>query len=79
MYALGVDGANKPIAYWQGLERFWKGTSRSRVYPPIAFRLCTKRLGSRARTKSGERSSSPNIVRNAVLLELSVKGGFADS
>jgi len=24
VYALGVDGAGKPTAYWQGLEKFWR-------------------------------------------------------
>jgi hypothetical protein len=25
VYALGVDGANKPAGYWQGLQQFWLG------------------------------------------------------
>jgi hypothetical protein len=28
VYALGVDGAGKPTAYWQGLESFWRGYFR---------------------------------------------------
>jgi hypothetical protein len=25
VYALGVDGANKPTLYWQDLRQFWAG------------------------------------------------------
>jgi hypothetical protein len=25
VYALGVDGAGKPIGYWQSLQKFWRG------------------------------------------------------